>query len=852
MSALTSTYRLQLHAGFRLADARALLDYLDDLGASHLYLSPLLRAREGSLHGYDVVDPTAIDPARGSEDDLRALAGDAHGRGMGIVLDIVPNHLAASEQSPSWRDMLRRGDGSPYARWFDVDRAAAGGRVVLPILGASLDAVIERGELSVGEEHGEPVLRYHERTFPLAPGTHGASDVRAILEQQHYELVFWREGGRRLNYRRFFDIDELAGVRVEDPEVFDATHAKVLAWVRDGLVDGLRVDHVDGLRFPRAYLVRLREALDEARPSGERATLHVEKILAADEHLPAAWPVEGTTGYDALASVEDVLVDPSGLAAIESTYRAITRRSVDVAELVRSGKREALTQGLEAQLRRVSNAAARAATADADAPAAAHDLRTLRAALVESIAYLGVYRTYLEEDLVASKEDAERIRGALAGAREHTAGGPVRDVLQWLEHVLLGPREAVGEADRELVLRWQQLCGSATAKGVEDTAFYRYVPLVSRNEVGAEPELALDDALERFRRGNAERLARWPRSLTAGSTHDTKRSADLRSRLDGLTHDPERWAAALERWERLARPFETGEGDAHLPDPGTRYLFFQTLLGIWPLGETEAVPPADELAALRERVVEAMIKSAREAKERTSWTDPNESFEDALRAYVGAALDPVRAVELLADVAAAAQPFARTGLVVGLARLVLQLTVPGVPDVYQGDELWRLRLVDPDNRGDVDFARRRALAAELPRPESLAPDAAADLAAHAEDGRVKLHVVRTLLRDRRAHPRLWLEGAYEPLAVRGPLAERVVAFRRGEGAASRCVVALRRAPRPDERDAWAATEIELPPDVRGPLRCLLAAHELDASAGRVPAECTLAALPAAVLAPRRA
>jgi len=855
---LTATYRLQLHAGFGLADVRALLPYLDGLGVSHLYLSPLLRAREGSPHGYDVVDPTAIDPARGGEDDLRRLARDAHARGLGLVLDVVPNHMAASEEGPWWRDVLRRGEASPCARWFDVDWASAGGRIVLPILGDPLEEVLARGEVELGEHDGEPVLRYFDRCLPLAPGTvpdggAGPDAVRAVLEHQHYELVGWREGPRRLNYRRFFDVDELAGLRVEDPEVFDATHARMLAWVREGLLDGLRVDHVDGMRLPGAYLERLRAALDEAAPSERRPTLHVEKILARDERLPDAWPVDGTTGYDFLADAEDLFVEPDGFARIEAGYRRATRRRRPAAEVVHRAKREVLRRLLGADVRRLVDVAARAAADDPGAPPSARHRRPLRAALTESIVHLRVYRTYLGEHLRATREDRARIEEALRGARAALGEGPGGEALDWLGRVLLRPRRPVRARERELVLRWQQVSGPATAKGVEDTAFYRHVPLASRNEVGAEPDSPPDGAAGRFEAACTARLARWPRSLLAATTHDTKRSADVRARLDVLAEAPGRWRAALGRWQRLARPHETRAGRSRLPDAATRDLVFQTLAGVWPL-PPPAVPGAAELAALRERVAAALVKSMREAKQATSWLDPDETVEAALRAYVGAVLDPRRSGALLGDLARTAGPIARAGVLVSLSRLVLQLTAPGVPDVYQGDELWSLLLVDPDNRRPVDYERRRALL------DALAGEAArraADGLSDPRDGRVKLAVLRALLHDRRAHPGLYRNGAYAPLRIEGPRASDLLAFRRGEGDEVRVVVVLRGArdaaadgtgPLLDG-EAWRATRIVAAPEPPGTLRCLLGGLELDATGGRLAVADALARLPAAVLAP---
>jgi (1->4)-alpha-D-glucan 1-alpha-D-glucosylmutase len=669
-----STYRVQLSGRFGFEAARGVVGYLADLGVSHLYVSPILRARAGSAHGYDLVDPTEVAPELGGEAGLRALVATLRGHGMGLVVDLVPNHMAASHENPWWVGTLRHGGESPYAKVFDVDWEAGGGRVRLPVLGGPLERVA--GEVRV---EGDWVV-YHEHRFPLAPGT-------SRLEEQHYELVDWRRAAVDGNYRRFFEINDLVGVRQEDPEVFEMTHATVLRLVAEGLVDGLRVDHVDGLADPAGYLERL----------SRRGVpwVVVEKILADGERLPD-WPVAGTTGYEFLAVADGLFVDPAAAATFADRYARLSGREPDPAALALACKREVLRGSFGAEVA----AAARRLPGDQAAN---------RAAVAELAAHYPVYRTYVGERL--SDADRAVVAAARAACEPDSAPGAALDRLV---AALLLERPAPGA-----VRRFQQLTGAVMAKGVEDTACYRDTRLVARNEVGGD--------LNRFGRpvaelhaANAEREARWPRSLLATSTHDTKRGEDVRARLAVLSERPERWWELAERWTaRLAGPVE----------PGDALLLWQTMVGAWPLPEA--------------RCRAYMEKALREAKLRSSWVEPDAAYERAVAALVERAYGDgeLRAEldELLAEVVPAGRAKAA-----GLA--LLRLTCPGVPDTYQGTEVEQLTLVDPDNRRPVAF-----------RP----------------DGSLKYLVTRTALRLRAARPELF--AGYRPLAAPPSL----VAFARG-------------------------------------------------------------------------
>jgi (1->4)-alpha-D-glucan 1-alpha-D-glucosylmutase len=889
--ALSATYRLQLNSSFTLDDAHARVPYLQALGVSHLYCSPVLAARAGSTHGYDVADPTHVNPEIGGDAAFVALADAAHAHGMGLVLDIVPNHMGIGADNPYWDDLLAHGPASRYAGWFDVQwRAEArrlANKVQLPVLGDALDAVLERGELSL-EVTGYGVrVRYFDHHFPIDPATYppevelalrdpsalpavkewsegeeGRERMRALLERQHYVLDFWRAASRDINYRRFFDVNELIALKVEDAEVFDATHHTVLQFVADGLVDGLRIDHIDGLLEPRRYLERLREAVDARRPSAgvARFPIVVEKILAPGETLPADWPVDGTTGYEFMTTLEDVFIDPAGYAQMEARYRG-GRGEPDFHAVAYASKRAVLRNALNADVRRIAPMLASLARQAKWPP---KSIAAYAGAIVEVVAALPVYRTYMDADH-PDAEGSDRVMLARAFAEARQRDVADADGLDALERALLGswrdaPRD-LARARLAFVLRLQQLTGPAAAKGVEDTALYVYAPLASRNEVGGDPGVPVEGAVERLHALLAARAERTPRALNATNTHDTKRSADVRSRLDALSEHPASWERRLRLWRRRHRELRRIVRGRLTPMRRTDHFIYQALIGIWPMqGRGGAVhEDAAAMAELRTRLTAYMEKAIREAKVRTSWTDPDAEYEGAIAAFIGALLDHDSPARYLRDVAALVHEIAPQGMWNALARLVVHLTAPGVPDVYRGDELWFQALVDPDNRRPVDWDQRAARLDEVGRAcdagvGGVPPiDVLRGWRADVGDGTLKMYLTTRLLRLRRDDGPALATGAYRPMSGEGEHAKRLVTFRRGEGAEARIVV-VPRLTAGLGADApigarWGDTRIRL--DIEGVerWRCLLSGADVAARDGAVAASAVLAELPVAVLAP---
>ncbi|HSP75337.1 MAG TPA: malto-oligosyltrehalose synthase [Cryobacterium sp.] len=713
-----STYRLQITAAFDLAAAEGVLDYLTELGADWLYLSPLLAAEEGSDHGYDVVDHSRIDPVRGGAEALTRLAAAATDAGRGILVDIVPNHMgvATPHRNQWWWNLLQNGLASRYAEAFDVDWAANGDRILLPVLGDDADGRSELDRLEVvGDE-----LRYYDNRFPLAPGSaDDGADARVVHARQHYELVNWRRADAQLNYRRFFSVNTLAGLRVEVPWVFDESHREILRWVQDGLVQGLRVDHPDGLADPGGYLDRLRDATDGAY-------VLVEKILEGDEQLPTSWATAGTTGYDALADFDRLLVDPAGqgaLDALETRLQAEAAAPTSEApptgwpDLVHARKRVIADHTLQAEVVRLARlvpGAAPDATIDA----------TIVDALAELLACFPVYRSYLPVGI-------DELRHAAAEAARHRPDlGPAIEALLPL----------LGDPGHPLAVRFQQTSGMVMAKGVEDTAYYRFSRLTSLNEVGADPgEFAIDAA--EFHRRQQTRQATFPASMTTLSTHDTKRSEDVRARISVLAEIPAEWESTLGTL-RAAVPL----GDAPFEN-----LLWQAIVGSWP-----ATP--DRLIAYAE-------KAAREAGTSTTWTDRNEEFETAMRGLVTASFDDPAVTQTLA---AFVDRVRSAGWSNALSNKLVQLTAPGVPDVYQGSELWDTSLVDPDNRRPVDYELRRGYLARV--QDGWLPPID-------ETGAAKLLVTTRALRLRRDQPERFFR--HSPVAAFGAAADHVIAFDRG-------------------------------------------------------------------------
>lgn len=729
---ILSTYRLQLRgessgSAFTFADAEDLLDYLDDLGVTHLYLSPIMTATTGSSHGYDVTDPTTVSPELGGRDGLARLSAAARARGLGLVVDIVPNHVGIDQprQNPWWWDVLRNGRSSPYATFFDIDwDLDQDGRIVLPVLGSDEDAA----DLTVDGD----VLRLGDLALPIAPGTAGGTGPE-VHDRQHYRLVGWRNGV--CGYRRFFSITSLAGLRQEDRAVFDATHAEVGRWFAEGLVDGVRIDHPDGLSDPCGYLAWLRELV------GPSAWIVIEKILAVDEALEPTLPVGGTTGYDVLREVGGVFVDPQGAPAltalVESSgvdYRALPDMLADL-------KIRSATDALGSELSRLRRSIAAAAGAD-------HP--QLPEAVAALLTHLGVYRSDYP-GLVALLPTA--LAETEAAAPEL---GPALQVLA-----------AALARDCEPATRLQQLCGAVTAKSVEDCLFYRDARLVSLNEVGGEPHRFGVGAAE-FHHSAAGRARLWPQTMTTLTTHDTKRGEDVRARIGVLSQVPSLWAEFVARWETRAPS----------PDPATGQFLWQNIFGVWPVS-------GQVTRELRDRLHGYAEKAIREAAWHTSWKDPDADFEDAIHRWLDTVLDGPVAGQLT-ELVAQLNPHAASD---ALGQKLLALTVPGIPDVYQGTELWDDSLVDPDNRRPVDYAARRAALHELQHP--------------------KIRVVTTALRVRRAHPDTFLRGEYVPVLADGDAADHVVAFRRGSNGGDIVVAVTRWTVRLAET-GWGNTVLPLP------------------------------------------
>ncbi len=778
MTALRATARLQLHAGFDFDAAAAQADYFATLGVSHLYLSPIAAAMPGSTHGYDGIDPTRINPELGGEDGFLGLARRARECGLGLLLDIVPNHLAAAPENPWWSDVLMHGRRSRHAQWFDIDweAAGAGQRLWLPVLDRPLQEAIKAGVLRVEEFRDQPCLVHHDlrlplspRSYPLQPGARqgwiercnrSAERMHMLLHRQHYHLAWWRTGGDQVNYRRFFDITSLAALRVEREDVFDAVHALPLRLVREGWVDGLRIDHIDGLADPGGYLQRLRAHLDAAAEAGGRRgadiTLHVEKILAEREALPAGWSCDGTTGYDFMDQAGGWLHAPDAAQALSEQWQA---RSGDTRSLeqVQQAARDALLDGsLHADLQRLL-----ACVRQAIGEAAGHgDLSdaTLRRSLCALLRHYPVYRPYAlqtpAERSFLAKAEAAAVLGLDASGRA---------ALSLLVNALQAPE------GHELRVRFGQLSAPLNAKAVEDTAFYRYYRALSRNEVGSDPQrIGLEgEALIEVAQGRARQ---HPQAMLALATHDHKRGPDARARLALISSDVGAWQSALADWEQ-----QCAVAGMPMPLPGAEsYALWQALVGAWPM---HGAPAAD----FPQRMDQWLRKALREGKRISSWLDPALAVEDTAQRWLQALmhaseLQGVR--EALGDFVGT---LAAAGASNGLAQLCLQLCLPGVPDIYQGTEFWDLSLVDPDNRRPVDFAQRA---------QALADDRSwSELLQDWHEGAPKMRLLSQLLQLRRRHPALFLRGTLQGLS---DSASADLAFVR-EHAGQVLLVAVRRA-----------------------------------------------------------
>ena len=799
-SAPGSTYRLQLTPDFGFAEAAEAGEYLADLGVTHVYLSPVLEAVPGSRHGYDVTDHSRIRGELGGEEGFRAMAKRLRGLGLGLVLDVVPNHMAVPANLPLNRQLwtvLRDGRGSRYASWFDIDWTAQGERILLPILGGPLESCL--GDLRVeagGGPDGEPTLRYFDHVLPLRPGT-ARLPMPGLLESQHYLLAWWRDASTELNWRRFFNVTSLIGVRVEEPAVFDATHEVIVRLVAEGLVDGLRIDHPDGLADPRGYLARLASATDGA-------WVVVEKILETGETLPVDWACAGTTGYDVLKLIDGLFLDPAGGDPLTAEYARFTGRAGDdpvarrFSGVAVAAKREVATGTLAAEVTRLAR------LLGGVCPGVTED--EARAVLVEVLAAFPVYRAYVHPGEIPSAAARAAIGDAVESARRRLPR-KLRGLADDLGQAVLGLRRpASGAAGRagEFVVRFQQTTGPVLAKGVEDTAFYRWSRLLALNEVGGDPDRfgATPGAFH----AEAERLAgAWPFTMTTLSTHDTKRQEDVRARLAVLAELPERWGRQVGEWhERAVTSSVLGQTVAAV-DPDTEYLIWQTLVGTWPISG--------------ERLAGYLTKAVREADRRTSWTAPDAEYEAAVLGLAARALEDPGLSDSIGGFVAA---IADDALANSLGAKIVQLTMTGVPDIYQGCELSGLSLVDPDNRRPVDFARRRALLADLDANRL-------DVATAPGDGGLRLDAAKLLvtaraLRLRRAHPE-WFAGGYAPVTAVGPAAEHVLAFARGgpDTGGAAVTVATRRPAGLRARGGWSDTVLPLAASARGWLDVLTGA-----------------------------
>lgn len=810
-----STYRLQLRSDFGLNAVHDLLPYLRRLGVSDVYLSPLFRARRDSSHGYDVVDHGVIDPAFGTINDFAMLAKAVRGAEMGILLDVVPNHMGINDPANAWwLDVLEHGEKAEHADFFDIDwRPAAEHlrhKVLLPFLGEPFGETLESGKLQLVYERQRLQIAYGDKRFPVARetwpqelaeliestdddfirrglfawngrvGDPGSFDrLEEILDAQPYRLASWRVAADEINYRRFFDINDLAAIRVEDPRVFAAVHRLVARFLEEGLITGLRIDHPDGLWDPEAYFQQLQSLFAKSghASAGDRLYVVAEKILAGDESLPADWAVSGTTGYDFLNIVSRLFVSAPGLATLRANYARLTGEDDSAATEAYLGKREVLSHALASELSVLANRLTRIAQQDR----ASRDFtrRALERALREVIACLPVYRTYMRpRGWDVTEADFRQISSAVRWAKRRNPGAAhaefdfIGQVLR-LEHPpWLTPEQA--DARRQFVLKLQQVTGPAMAKGLEDTAFYRYYPLASLNEVGGELAARPLDP-EAFHLLMARRASDWPHSMSASGTHDAKRGEDFRARLHVLSEIADDWIATVERWQELTRPlWAEVEGDA-APDRNELYLLFQTLVGTWPADEMNDA----ERFGYCERIENYMQKALREAKRHTSWISPSAIYESTVTTFVRSLVVDDVGAEFRQELAALADRITIAGYINGLSQVLLKSLLPGVPDFYQGSEFWDFNLVDPDNRRPVDFSWREHTLAELERRYLESPAAlAAELDEHMADDRTKQFVTWRALTTRANLPAVVQRGAYVPLTVTGEQAAHAFAFAR--------------------------------------------------------------------------
>ncbi|WP_435017017.1 malto-oligosyltrehalose synthase [Tundrisphaera sp. TA3] len=848
MPAPLSTYRVQMHAGFGFDKAASIAPYLRELGVTHLYSSPYLQAGKGSTHGYDVLNHSKPNDELGGSEAHARLCQKLGEAGLGQILDIVPNHMSiASRENAWWWDVLENGPSSRFANYFDVDwhpmEAKLRDTVLMPILGDHYGRIIEAGQITLRRVGGTFTFHYSDHVMPVAPrslndllneaaervgsddlafladslarlphstftdlesvalrhrdkevirnalarliadhpevgssidaviGGYNAdpSKIDALLERQNYRLAFWKTAVQELDYRRFFDINTLVSMRMEQERVFRDTHVKILEWVREGVLDGLRVDHPDGLRDPAEYFQRLNRSV----PNG---WLVVEKILEPGEALPEDWPVAGTTGYDFMNRLAGLLVPADAEASINEIYVDFTGQPVDYKGMVRDKKHYVLKELFASDVYRLSSLLMN--VCERQKRYRDYTRRELIAVLREVIACFPVYRTYVRaKQGQVSPMDIAYVEEAIEAAKANRPEIDT-DLLDFVRDLLLLRVEG-GELEAEFAMRFQQNTGPIMAKGVEDTVFYNFNRLVALNEVGGDPG-RFGVTLDQFHEECRVMQDRWARSMTSTTTHDTKRSEDVRARISLLAEIPEAWGEALARWSKLTEKFKNG----NFPDRNAEYLLYQILIGAWPISV--------------ERATEYMLKATREAKAYTSWNENNEEYESALKGFIAAILEDA---DFLEDFEAFVAPLVGPGRINSLAQAAIKLMAPGVPDIYQGNELWDLSLVDPDNRRPVDYDVRRGLLEELaanPGPEAIL--------SRMDSGLPKLWVTKQALGLRRRKPDAFgPEGTYSPLSASGPKSDHAVAF--GRGGEVLCI-----APRLPIRlgGDWGGTTVTLP------------------------------------------
>jgi (1->4)-alpha-D-glucan 1-alpha-D-glucosylmutase len=875
-----ATYRLQLNRDFTFAQATEIVPYLSALGISHCYISPCLKARPGSVHGYDIVDHNSFNPEIGSRDDFDRFVAALHQHGMGLILDIVPNHMAVlGSDNAWWLDVLENGEASIYSCFFDIDwrplKEELHGKVLVPVLHDHYGAVLESGELKVvfRAERGEFDIAYRDHRFPVNPreyprilqraegplaakmgdqnpdllefqnliagfshlparqeasgdlivernrdkeinkrrlaelcarspeiieGINAAivslngtpadpssfNDLHELIKGQAFRLANWRVASDDINYRRFFDTNDLAGICMENESVFQATHRLVLELVAEGKVDGLRIDHPDGLYDPAQYFERLKQSIATALGDSESAAngslcLFIEKILLGPERLPAKWPVCGTTGYDFANLVNGLFVDRAAATRVEGIYERFIDDEVEFDDLAYSCRKLIVRIALASELSVLANRLSRIALSKRKT--CDFTLNNLRDALTEVVASFPVYRTYVTPSGI-SENDAQYIRKAVALAKQRSPAADT-SVLDFVASILLtsiaeGQDPTYRNAVTTFAMKFQQFTSPVMAKGLEDTAFYRYNRLVSLNEVGSDPD-RFGTTVREFHAANQQRLRDWPHTMLAGSTHDSKRAEDVRARINVLSEIAPMWGLKVREWRRLNRVHKSAVNAAAAPSPNDEYLLYQTLVGAWPAEPVTDQKGQEEFLA---RIENYMLKAIREAKQNTSWINQNTEYEGAVTSFVRALLNPGEDNRFLKDFVPFQRRIARIGLWNSLSQTLLRLACPGVPDIYQGNELWDFSLVDPDNRRPVDYTRRRQIFEEL-KTWGNAPDIASidALLKTPEDGRIKSYLIWRTLCLRQQRSEVFREGEYFPLSVRGAKSEHVVAFARKHG-----------------------------------------------------------------------